>query len=746
MEGAERPELRLGLVLYGGVSLAVYIYGVVVEVQRLLRASAAHGGREGADGKKASKAYRDAMKRAGLSRVTVDIVSGTSAGGINGILLAKALAAGADVEEVRDLWLEGGEIDGLMRRIGTKKPKSLMDTGIFEGKLRKGFTDLDAAAGSTPIAPPPAFDLFVSATHLRGERRSFLDALEGPLETLVHRKVFRRRLRSSYDPEDFSANEPLVKLARATSAFPVAFQPVEIVEPDGLLGPFDEPKGWFADGGILNNKPFTEALGAIFTRSSDRPVRRWLLSVDPDPKASTEVRPGDEPAVDQVALKAVAGIPRYQSIAGDLEALEDHNERVRRLTRTVLDVESGLDGGGPTGPGDGGGGPAYDSLRGRVWGREIGEQLFSALWPGDQRDQLDREVVAARMVELALSELRGAAIADLALEKRRAYYLIKLIAIAAGVEGDPVQLREALWEGFEAASEAIWKGFGEPFGPGAKGPARVPVDQIFDFARERVVGARDSCETTRATIRSGVRTALEGAAVALPTPGGSGATFEVSLLDAFDAFEPRDALLLPIELSCGLRGRDTINHAQISTKTAGGTGVEPDEKLAGDAVGHFGGFLKKTWRENDLMWGRLDGAEIIVKAMLVGRSEAELRDAIAAVQKEIFDEERPNADLPDGDWRAYLKQNALGKAKLDNLRLWRRIGLGARAGTVLRRMLHTARRQAKAESKKGLRSKVLGHVDRFVRFSGAILFPLRLLAYPIVRPLVWWTERKANED
>ena len=30
-------ELRLGLVLYGGVSLAVYIYGVVLELYRIIR-------------------------------------------------------------------------------------------------------------------------------------------------------------------------------------------------------------------------------------------------------------------------------------------------------------------------------------------------------------------------------------------------------------------------------------------------------------------------------------------------------------------------------------------------------------------------------------------------------------------------------------------------------------------------------------------------------------------------------------
>ena len=34
-----RRELRIGLVLYGGVSLAIYIYGVAYEFWRLIRAS-----------------------------------------------------------------------------------------------------------------------------------------------------------------------------------------------------------------------------------------------------------------------------------------------------------------------------------------------------------------------------------------------------------------------------------------------------------------------------------------------------------------------------------------------------------------------------------------------------------------------------------------------------------------------------------------------------------------------------------
>jgi hypothetical protein len=43
---------------------------------------------------------------------------------------------------------------------------------------------------------------------------------------------------------------------------------------------------------------------------------------------------------------------------------------------------------------------------------------------------------------------------------------------------------------------------------------------------------------------------------------------------------------------------------------------DPSLKLAGIRVGHFGGFLDKSWRDNDLMWGRLDAAEVIIDTLL----------------------------------------------------------------------------------------------------------------------------------
>ena len=64
--GMER-EVRFALVLYGGVSLAVYMNGVTQEFLSLVRASGV---------------YKE-LAAISHSRFVVDIASGSSAGGIN---------------------------------------------------------------------------------------------------------------------------------------------------------------------------------------------------------------------------------------------------------------------------------------------------------------------------------------------------------------------------------------------------------------------------------------------------------------------------------------------------------------------------------------------------------------------------------------------------------------------------------------------------------------------------------------
>jgi hypothetical protein len=86
----------------------------------------------------------------------------------------------------------------------------------------------------------------------------------------------------------------------------------------------------------------------------------------------------------------------------------------------------------------------------------------------------------------------------------------------------------------------------------------------------------------------------------------------------YDAYETLDAHIYPFELAAGIRERDKIETIRISAQDAqlGFSGRPADEKVSGDALSHFGGFFKRTWRSNDIMWGRLDGRCQLIRGLL----------------------------------------------------------------------------------------------------------------------------------
>jgi patatin-related protein len=117
----ETAELRLALVCYGGVSLAVYMHGVTKELHKLVRAAREFdkpradnlfpGGTEAVY----FDTLRDIEDAGRRLVVSVDIIGGTSAGGINGIALSKALACNASLEPLKKVWIEEGDIRNLLR-------------------------------------------------------------------------------------------------------------------------------------------------------------------------------------------------------------------------------------------------------------------------------------------------------------------------------------------------------------------------------------------------------------------------------------------------------------------------------------------------------------------------------------------------------------------------------------------------------------------------------------------------------
>ena len=104
-------ELRIALVCFGGVSLAVYMHGISKEILKLVRASSAlhaiadrarraqavvlRRRRRGEPEYDTEAVYFELLREIGRKvelRVIVDIIAGASAGGINGTMLARALS------------------------------------------------------------------------------------------------------------------------------------------------------------------------------------------------------------------------------------------------------------------------------------------------------------------------------------------------------------------------------------------------------------------------------------------------------------------------------------------------------------------------------------------------------------------------------------------------------------------------------------------------------------------------------
>ena len=114
-----QKELRIALICYGGISLAVYMHGVTKELWHLARASrdfhACGPDRAAACARSIASCSRRIEASHGLRlRVLPDIVTGASAGGINAVFLAQAIHSGHSLEPLTELWLESADVDRLL--------------------------------------------------------------------------------------------------------------------------------------------------------------------------------------------------------------------------------------------------------------------------------------------------------------------------------------------------------------------------------------------------------------------------------------------------------------------------------------------------------------------------------------------------------------------------------------------------------------------------------------------------------
>jgi len=297
----KEKELRLALVCYGGISLAVYIHAATREVLKLARASRAYhdiaevGSRTEASFSDTSpphqaeldteSVYFDLLKTIGKTldlRVVVDVVAGASAGGINAIILARALAHDLPIAHLRELWLKEADVAELIAREARARAwskwylrpvlwmafklrlKRLAADAELRSKLsiflrsrwfKPPFDGPHLAAllfdGIGAMGQPPKpraslmpvnqqLELFVTLTDFHGYQQRI--GLHDPptVTEREHRHILRFAYRRRADGREVSElatdNVPALAFAgRATASFPGAFPPAQIAEMDRLL-------------------------------------------------------------------------------------------------------------------------------------------------------------------------------------------------------------------------------------------------------------------------------------------------------------------------------------------------------------------------------------------------------------------------------------------------------------------------------------------------------------------------------
>jgi patatin-related protein len=413
-------EIRFGVVMYGGVSLAIYINGVTNELFEMACATPRPGvllgdhdlgstreifrrisylcgnpelrrqygerllARGTATGEQPAEDMWDQTLEGTYARTrfVVDAISGTSAGGINGIFLAKALARGEEFAALKNMWIREGDIGLLLNDkasyrnvagIGKaqENPASLLNSDRMYLKLleaMQAMKPLTVLASPHPAASPLAeeLDLFVTTTDIIGTAvplRLF--------DKVVHERRHKQSYHFSYQcgspggkAHDFCIeNNPFLAFAaRCTSSFPFAFEPMTLHAVTRLAGGTAaiDTKQWnrffpnlpkdevtqaahlhraFGDGGYLDNKPFTYVVDVLAQRLAHLPIERKLLYVEPSPDQLNprDLRPdpANPPNALSNSIAALTSIPLHETIREDLQAVLKRNRRIERVERIV---------------------------------------------------------------------------------------------------------------------------------------------------------------------------------------------------------------------------------------------------------------------------------------------------------------------------------------------------------------------------------------------------------------------------
>lgn len=701
-------EIRLGLVIYGGVSLAIYINGVAQEFFRAVRGRGL---------------YR-LVKRLCDSDIVIDIISGTSAGGVNGVLLSYALANEREFADTASLWREHGGLDALMHDPSDKDVTSLLDSrGYYIPRIEdalRGMKPIDSAVQATEAASTTEeLDLFVTGTDFDGRLSTEMDSTGRLIDIKSHETVFQLKHRAGrklpFETADGAQGaarlKALAKLSAITSCFPLAFEPVHVKavlngqkqdDPDFWLTQWGQltTQTWFLDGGVLDNKPFSYTIGQIFERTATRPVDRKLFYVEPDPERfdPTNQRLRDkQPHLGAVTRDALVGIPGYESIAEDLRQIVKRNEHIAQLSRLDPIIRHAQRTAGDPEPVSATTAQLYAQvrfiqlsdrvIRGLLRNMGMQQDLCSEERRDQTRSRERQNRRSARALRSAFDHWEGDGAQtlrrfDVYFQLRRLYHVI--YAVAADVEAANLELRgnpdasalreklaglRSLWGELNLFLEELlilrWamETLVDNFPPNLLGDPETQATKIWarvEKAYETLLHVEDAGQVAELrprpafsstdlrnlhkelNVRMSQMQGLRAATIAMAADNPGAFTLESTppptliqhvqtciekflgqpacrpYLDAWRRFESVDAFLFPIDFFANVGEKDEIDIVRISPVDAnkGFCRQALEDKVAGEKIMHFSAFLKRSWRSNDILWGRLDGSCRLFECLL----------------------------------------------------------------------------------------------------------------------------------
>ncbi len=686
----------------GGVSLAVWMGGVAVELDQACRArqpvSAADAEQPpplvDSTARSPAELYH-ALLSALDRRLVVDIVAGASAGGLNGALLAAAIVHGRPLTArfLREHWISLGDFSSLLQPLSNKDPASVMQGRRFLDLVTAAFEELlegrDPPADAGCDGREPVL-LDVQVTDVLGRQHCFTDAWDQPFFASEYRAPARFRRFDDYRADTLAA------AARASASFPAAFEPQVLTGRAAALMGLPGKVRWAIDGGLLENAPIKPAIELIPRVPTDLPSKRYVCYVNAAP---TAYEPDDDSVPGQPGLLAVLGytvnLPRDGRVIDQLYALDDaarragadagtgvsllslgrdvlrqtalgllpaYQERRALLSLTELLGER-LEGRDPRG-GPGRARLAMEGLRLLAPDQETAQRPERLLpWipltvtppdtPGAWRWGIR---VAQRVLQLQLDALRAG-----------------LQALEQGDDARPViEALPRIGRDLQAL-DRIHLDFIDPSGASSQAAQRLLCRD--DGQRRRALEELTRlCEGVGVAVFGFLRSATDAFAQGY-TSLSEGALLRARLPDAEALLAPEAPANAPAELlpvvafleralpieairrsfsdDYDIDSGQPLHVAQLTPLIRAplfdrplppaappgdpdGNGDRPPprlgprtakDKLCGLRLGHFAGFYRSSWRENDFMWGRLDGAAAIAR-LLVDSQRARVLDNV----------------------------------------------------------------------------------------------------------------------